>query len=145
MPSGRDEKVPATETPPGLAPVTLRLPFAPASVSVARQRLRAWMVEQGATTENVEDARLIVSELVGNSVRHARPLPDGSLTVAWLTDRRGVQISVTDGGAATRPRTLQATSSALAGRGMSIVETLAQNWWSERSDTRTTVYALLAI
>jgi anti-sigma regulatory factor (Ser/Thr protein kinase) len=129
----------------GHAPVVLRVPFAPTSVSVARQRLRSWLIDQGTGVELIEDARVVVSELVANSVRHAQPLSDGNLLVSWSVEHRGLQISVSDGGAVTRPRAVHAGSSALAGRGMTIVEALAQKWWSERSDARATVHALLAI
>ena len=125
------------------APITMRLPFAPASVSVARQRLKTWMCENGGTGEVVEDARVIISELVANSIRHASPLADGQIHVSWVLEPRGIDLSVTDGGSSTRPRKVNAPSSALAGRGMAIVETLAQEWWSERTGSRTTVHALL--
>ena len=46
--------------------------------------------------------------------------------------------------ACTRPRALHASSSALAGRGMAIVEVLAMEWWAEQSPSRTTVHALLS-
>jgi len=127
------------------APITMRLPFAPASVSVARQRLKTWMCENGGTGEAVEDARVIISELVANSIRHATPLADGQIHVSWVLEPRGIDLSVTDGGSSTRPRKVNAPSSALAGRGMAIVETLAQEWWSERTGSRTTVHALLHI
>ena len=39
----------------------------------------------GAGDEHRDDARLVVSELVGNAVRHARPLADGTMHVAWTT------------------------------------------------------------
>jgi len=127
------------------APITMRLPFAPASVSVARQRLKTWMCENGGTGEAVEDARVIISELVANSIRHATPLADGQIHVSWVLEPRGIDLSVTDGGSSTRPRKVNAPSSALAGRGMAIVEVLAQEWWSERTGSRTTVHALLHI
>ena len=127
------------------APITIRLPFTPASVSVARQQLKNWMSENGGTGEAVEDARVVVSELVANSIRHASPLSDGQIHVSWVLDHQGIELSVTDGGSTTRPRKVNAPSSALAGRGMAIVETLAQEWWSERTGSRTTVYALLYI
>lgn len=127
------------------APFTMRLPFTPASVSVARQRLKTWMCENGGTGEAVEDARVIVSELVANSIRHASPLSDGQIHVSWVLEPRGIDLSVTDGGSSTRPRKVNAPSSALAGRGMAIVEVLAQEWWSERTGSRTTVHALLHI
>ena len=127
------------------APITMRLPFTPVSVSVARQRLKTWMCENGGTGEAVEDARVIISELVANSIRHASPLSDGQIHVSWVLEPRGIDLSVTDGGSSTRPRKVNAPSSALAGRGMAIVETLAQEWWSERTSSRTTVHALLHI
>ena len=127
------------------APITMRLPFTPASVSVARQRLKSWLDENGSSREAVEDARVVISELVANSVRHARPLADGQIHVAWSLEDRGLQLSVTDGGSPTRPRTVHAPSSALAGRGMGIVGVLAQEWWTERSGARSTVHALLNV
>ena len=125
------------------APITMRLPFTPSSVSVARHRLKAFMREVGGSGEAVEDARVVISELVANSVRHAQPLSDGQIQVSWTLEDRGLQLSVTDGGSGTRPRTVNAPSSALAGRGMTIVEILAQEWWTERTGSRSTVHALL--
>lgn len=128
----------------GRAPVTLRVPFAASSVAVARQKLRVWLDDAGSSGEVIDDARIVVSELVANSVRHARPLPGGDILVTWQIEPRGLEIAVTDGGSDTRPRTVQATSSALAGRGMAIVETLAVTWWTDRTRSRTTVHAILA-
>lgn len=124
--------------------VTIRLPFAASSVSVARARLKEWLRDNGGSSEAVEDARVVISELVANCVRHARPLSDGNLLVTWVVVPRGIELSVTDGGGGTRPRAVPASSSALAGRGMAIVSTLALDWWTERSTSRSTVVALLA-
>jgi anti-sigma regulatory factor (Ser/Thr protein kinase) len=125
------------------APVTMRLPFTASSVSIARQRLKSFMCDVGGSGEAVEDARVVISELVANSVRHAQPLSDGQIHVSWVLEERGLQLSVTDGGSGTRPRTVNAPSSALAGRGMAIVGILALEWWTERSGSRSTVHALL--
>jgi anti-sigma regulatory factor (Ser/Thr protein kinase) len=127
------------------APVTTRVPFAASSVAVARQQLRSWLVEAGTRPEVIDDARIVISELVANSVRHARPLPTGDIVVGWEIEPRGLLISVTDGGSGTRPRTVQATSSALAGRGMAIVESLAHRWWHEQERAQSTVHALLTL
>jgi anti-sigma regulatory factor (Ser/Thr protein kinase) len=121
----------------------MRLPFSASSVSVARHNLKTWLSEHGGNQESIEDARVVISELVANSVRHAQPLSDGSILVTWTLDDDGVQVSVTDGGSGTRPRNMHAPSSALAGRGMSIVEILSKRWWTERSGARSTVHALL--
>jgi len=126
------------------APVTVRVPFAASSVAVARQQLRAWMKAQGLPRELVEDGRVVISELVANSVRHAKPLSDGTILITWGRERNGIRISVTDGGSTSRPRTVQASASAVSGRGMAIVEALAYEWWSEHTRTRSTIHALLA-
>jgi serine/threonine-protein kinase RsbW len=126
------------------APVTVRVPFAASSVAVARQQLRSWMRSEGYGRDSIEDGRTIISELVGNSVRHAQPLSDGTIMITWSADRDGIRLSVTDGGSLSRPRTLKAPASALSGRGMAIVEALAADWWSEQTRTRSTIHALFA-
>ncbi len=126
-------------------PMSLDLPFAPESAGVARHELVEWMRILGVGDEASEDARLVVSELVGNAVRHARPLADGTMQVAWTTLDSEVDITVTDGGALTTPEVVEAGVSDLAGRGLSIVETLASRWWVETTRSRTTVHALLAL
>ena len=101
------------------------------------------MRAEGYAREVIEDGRVIISELVGNSVRHAQPLSDGTILITWTHERKGIRLSVTDGGSSSRPRTLQAPASALSGRGMAIVEALAVDWWSEHTRTRSTVHAVL--
>jgi serine/threonine-protein kinase RsbW len=129
----------------GHAPVSLRLPFTASSVATARSQLKGWMAEHHSSREHIEDARVVVSELVANSVRHAQPLSDGNILVSWAEDGQGLKLSVTDGGGVTRPRKLNTPSSALAGRGMAIVESLAISWWVEQSRSRSTVHAVLAL
>jgi anti-sigma regulatory factor (Ser/Thr protein kinase) len=125
--------------------MALDLPFHPESASVARKQLVEWMSTLGARDERRDDARLVVSELVGNAVRHARPLADGTMRVAWTTVDSDLDIAVTDGGALTTPERVDAGVSDLAGRGLSIVETLADRWWVESTRSRTTVHALVAL
>lgn len=125
--------------------MSLRVPFSASSVAVARHTLKRWLADADLkpAREVVDDALLVVSELVANSVRHAQPLPGGDLLVSWQVDERGLVVSVTDGGSGTRPRTVHAPSSALAGRGMAIVESLAVTWWSDRKQARSTVHAIV--
>lgn len=125
------------------APVTVRVPFAASSVAGARRQLLGWMREQGFSRDTIDDSRVVLSELVGNSVRHAQPLSDGTILIAWCLDKGGLRISVTDGGSTTRARALNAPATAVSGRGMAIVDALAHQWWSERTRSRSTVHALL--
>src|SRR3954471_15506861 len=84
------------------------LAFRPESAGVARQQLVEWMHSLGAGDETSDDARLVVSELVGNAVRHARPLADGTMRVCWKSREQGVDIAVTDGGALSTPERVDA-------------------------------------
>src|SRR5680860_1050857 len=79
----------------------------------------------GRSAEHIGAARLIVAELVANAIRHAQPLPDGNLVVSWSAQGRELDVSVTDGGGPTRPRKVKAHTSALSGRGMAIIDTVA--------------------
>lgn len=101
------------------------------------------MRDEGFSRSAIEDGRIVMSELVGNAVRHAQPLSDGTILITWCRDRGGLVISVTDGGGSSRPRVVNASASSLSGRGMAIIEALADDWWSERTRTRSTVHALL--
>ncbi len=125
--------------------MAIALPFAAESAAVARQELLEWMRGLDTRDEQRDDARLVVSELVGNAVRHARPLADGTMQVTWVAGPTGLDIAVTDGGALTTPERVDAGVSDLAGRGLAIVETLASRWWVESTRSRTTVHAVLAL
>jgi anti-sigma regulatory factor (Ser/Thr protein kinase) len=123
----------------------MRVPFAASSVPVVRRDLDVWLKHRGSSGERIEDARVVVSELVGNAVRHAQPLADGCLLVTWGEDDSGLRISVSDGGSPTSPHTVNAPVSATSGRGMSIVATLVAEWWLENTPARTTVHTLLPL
>jgi anti-sigma regulatory factor (Ser/Thr protein kinase) len=127
-------------------PVNLRVPFQAPSASLVRHELRAWLEEKGFIGETVDDARVVVSELVGNSVRHAAPLPVNDIVVSWCLDNGDLVISVSDGGSeTTQPHPVVANQSAISGRGLNIVEALAERWWVEDDRGRTTVHVRIPL
>lgn len=119
--------------------VNLKVPFQAPSASLVRHELKDWLHERGFQGETLDDARVVVSELVGNSVRHAHPLPVNHLTVSWFVDDDDLVISVSDGGAGTSPHPVDVGDGAVSGRGLSIVEALVERWWVEDQRGRTTV------
>jgi len=123
---------------------TVFLPCAPASVAVARQRLTADLVAAGILRAAVGDAALVVSELLSNAIRHARPLPGSSLQVAWAVGDGAVEVAVSDGGAHTRPQQAHASVSSLGGRGLDIVEYLCRAWGVRTDEAGLTVWAILS-
>lgn len=125
--------------------MSMHVPCAATSVSRVRRSLNAWLDQVGVAGEVADDARVVISELVANSVRHAQPLADGTVLVEWSLDREGLRMSVTDGGGTNRPHIVDAPASAVSGRGMAIVETLVDKWWQERTRTRSTVHTVMAL
>ena len=119
------------------------LPHAPSSVAVARKRLSSELVDSGVYESIVDDAAVIVSELISNALRHARPLPSGQVRVCWLRRGDALELEVSDGGAMTEPRRGPGTLSSLGGRGLGIVEALSDGWGVRHDDGSTTVWAVL--
>lgn len=92
--------------------------------------------------DSVADAELCLSELVGNAVRHGRPLPDGSLHAEWFVCGSVVRLAVLDGGEdATALSAREATRDATSGRGLTIVEAVARRWGAETDPLGTRVWA----
>lgn len=109
---------------------SMSVPHGPSGVATARRRLRRELRESGASESLVDDAVLILSELLSNSCRHARPLAGGQgIEASWSRDGDGsVTISVTDGGGPTRPRAGVPSVTARGGRGLTIITSLCRAW-----------------
>jgi anti-sigma regulatory factor (Ser/Thr protein kinase) len=119
------------------------LPHAPASVAVARRRLGSELFASGVLEAVIDDVNVVISELLSNALRHARPLPSGQIRLTWARNGDLIEVAVTDGGAMTEPRRSSPTLSSLGGRGLGIVETLAEYWGVRYEDGGTTVWAVL--
>ncbi|GAA0348764.1 ATP-binding protein [Actinoallomurus spadix] len=117
------------------------LPHAPSSVSDVRKRLCAELCASGVYEEVADDAAVIISELISNALRHARPLPSGDIRVSWAYEGELIQLAVSDGGSMTEPRRTRAALSSLGGRGLSIVEALSEKWGVSHESETTTVWA----
>jgi anti-sigma regulatory factor (Ser/Thr protein kinase) len=126
------------------------LPHSSVSVRQARADLASALYERDVIGSLVDDAVLILSEFVTNALRHARALNSGTIRVSWeLTGEGLLRIEVTDGGGTTRPSTkpYSMSVSAHAGRGLEIVDRLADRWGSQREEggDEYTVWAELAV
>jgi anti-sigma regulatory factor (Ser/Thr protein kinase) len=104
------------------------------------------LLSSGILEAVVDDATVIISELLSNALRHARPLDTGEIRVAWSRHGDAIEVAVSDGGAATEPRRSRPTLSSLGGRGLAIVETLAECWGVRHEiGGGTTVWAILRV
>jgi serine/threonine-protein kinase RsbW len=123
----------------------MRLDFHGSSVRAARERLRRDL-ESRCPNSQMEDARVVVSELVANSLRYARPLPDHTIAVGWTMDDDVLRLTVTDGGSpASVPAPRRAGGMSTGGRGLRIVSSLARRWGVETEDAGMTVWAELPL
>ena len=109
---------------------SMAIPHGPAGVGQARHRMREQLRGNGVSDAVVDDAVLILSELLSNACRHARPLSqDESVRASWNRAGDGeLTISVTDGGGPTRPLPATPSISARGGRGLNIIGALARDW-----------------
>lgn len=114
-------------------PVSMSLPFTAASAGEVRRALEGWLTHHGYADGVVDDARLVVTELIGNAIRHASPLPNGTLLVRWRLEGGRLLLTVCDGGGATVPTRIKSGPDAVGGRGLAIVEALSASWWVERT------------
>ncbi|MZD09574.1 ATP-binding protein [Streptomyces sp. SID5785] len=120
---------------------SMAVPHGPAGVGAARRRMREQLRISGVSEPVIDDAVLILSELLSNACRHGRPLGDdlagdGDVRAAWRVDGRGcLTVEVTDGGGPTRPVPATPSVTAHGGRGLNIITALADDW-GVRDDAR---------
>ncbi len=107
------------------------LPFAPMSVREARRLLAVDISAAGVQDPERADALVVVSELVGNALRHARPLDGDVVRLMWRILPEEVEVAVADGGSPTAPRVDRPPFAALSGRGLGIVDALSETWGVE--------------
>lgn len=123
----------------------LTVPHSPTSAGEVRRGLVESLNRRGLPGAVIDDAVLLVSELVGNAVRYASPLPGNLIEVSWTFDRDSLRLRVTDGGSRYEPRLCAAGPRDTRGRGLAIVNALAQNWGVDSDPRGSSVWAELAI
>jgi CheY-like chemotaxis protein/anti-sigma regulatory factor (Ser/Thr protein kinase) len=116
--------------------VRLDLPPEPASVADARKFVSNTFASWGIDDDLIDDALIVVSELVTNAVRHARTPCEVHLTV----DDTAVRISVLDTGEGT-PDPRPFSDSKPHGRGLHIVGALSRAWGVDRMPEGKLVWA----
>src|SRR4051794_18216573 len=109
------------------AGVTLHLPSKPDSPMTARHSLVELVPE--LAPETMAKLRLLVTELVANSVRHARGTPI-ELTVSLTDDL--VRTDVSDGGAGFDHRAPDPSPMKTSGWGLFLVGKMAERWGADQ-------------
>jgi anti-sigma regulatory factor (Ser/Thr protein kinase) len=83
--------------------------------------------------DQLGDVRLLVSELVTNSLRHAQLAPDESITLNVSLDDQVVRVEVADPGRGFELDGHPGDPDTVEGWGLYLVETLADRWGVDRS------------
>jgi serine/threonine-protein kinase RsbW len=122
---------------------TIRVMWRAASVAAVRRSLVEDLEAREVSPAVIDEAEIVVSELVSNAIRHARPLGDGNLRVHWKVKGGVVEVEVTDGGGESAPRPAPRTVWAPSGRGLRIVRSLAHEWGVTEDRDGSTVWASL--
>ena len=87
----------------------------------------------------LEDLRLLVSELVSNSVRHSGASPGAKVVLAITAAGESVRVEVTDAGGGFEPRPRTRDQSKGSGWGLHLVDRIAHRWGVDGRD-RTRVW-----
>lgn len=106
-----------------------------AQLRPARHAIAYWATEIGLRTERVEDVAMAVGEALSNSIEHAYPTESGQIDIVGEVTGGELRVAVSDYG---RWRTPQ-THPGWRGRGISMIDALADHAQVERRESGTTV------
>jgi anti-sigma regulatory factor (Ser/Thr protein kinase) len=112
--------------------VSIQMEAGPSAAALARSALLP--IERRVGEELMADVRLLVSELVTNSVRHADTPPPATVSLDVSLDSSKIHVEVCDGGPGFEPRARRAGQSKAGGWGLFLVERLADRWGVMRNN-----------
>jgi anti-sigma regulatory factor (Ser/Thr protein kinase) len=118
----------------------MQVPHATTSAALVRHEISADLALHGIDPASIEEVVLVASELVGNAVRHTHSANGTGLGVDWSLDDAGVTVQVSDPSAA-EPAPRSPDESESGGRGLRIVEALADHWGVRPTDGGKRVWA----
>ncbi|MFE2595156.1 ATP-binding protein [Streptomyces sp. NPDC059396] len=129
---------------PATSVVVLRWSRDPRCVAYARLELRKALADWGLSV--LEDsAVLILSELLNNAGLHAKVTPEQVIETRYFRSSGALRIEVHDGSSA-RPQPRTPDSEASDGRGLLLVDALADEWGvAERCGPGKVVWASLSV
>lgn len=106
--------------------ISIELEASPSAAAWARSALVP--LEEQVDEEHMADVRLLVSELVTNSVRHSDMPPPGTVGLDVSVDAETIRVEIRDRGPGFDPRPRRAGQSKAGGWGLFLVERLADRW-----------------
>lgn len=122
----------------------VRLPFESSTPGIARTKLAAFLTLNRTPLPVIDNALIVLSEMIANAVSHGAPDADGTMEISWSILDGHLLLSVRDAGHGSDlvPRPFDEDS--LGGRGLSIISRVADKWSVDLSEG-TCVRAELAL
>lgn len=123
---------------------SVRLPFESSTPSLARTKLAAFLTRHEVGPEVIDNGLIVLSEMIANAVSHGSPDESGSMEITWSINGELLELSVLDAGSGATLKPIDFDEDSLSGRGLSIINRVADRWWVDMSQG-TRVSAELAI
>jgi anti-sigma regulatory factor (Ser/Thr protein kinase) len=90
----------------------------------------------------LDDVELLTTELVTNSVRHDCAEPDARVELLIKQEGSLLRVGVKDGGSDLKPEVGDPSLASEGGRGLMLVEALADDWGAETNDGLLTWFSI---
>nr|WP_254450800.1 ATP-binding protein [Aeromicrobium stalagmiti] len=96
---------------------------------IARTKLAAFLTVHRASSAVIDDALIVISEMIANAVCHGVPTADGTIEISWSINGDLLELSVHDAGEGASLKPIDFDEDSLSGRGLSIISRVADRWW----------------
>lgn len=107
----------------------VRMPFEASTPAIARTRLASFLTVNQAPAGVIDDALIVLSEMIANAVSHGSPDHDGTMEISWAINGDLLELSVQDSGVGEALKPIDFDEDSLSGRGLSIISRVADRWW----------------
>jgi anti-sigma regulatory factor (Ser/Thr protein kinase) len=118
------------EQSPAPAEFSAWLPYHPATAGRARGLLRDFLAATECGELYEADGELVLSELVSNAIRYGKTEPEQLIFVRFEQQPGLLRIEVHDANSGSEPAPVRPGDEDECGRGLLLVEQLAQQWGS---------------
>jgi anti-sigma regulatory factor (Ser/Thr protein kinase) len=116
----------------------------PGPTAAAEARAALTVLDGRVAREILDDLRLLVSELVTNSVRHSGAPPTATVELQVVSHPSRVRVEVSDRGSGFEPRPRTADQEVGSGWGLHLVDQIADRWGVDASGRKRVWFEIAA-
>lgn len=113
---------------------TMHLPFVSSTPNIARTKLAAFLTINRVDLSVIDNALIVLSEMIANAVSHGVPDDQGMMEIGWCIREAGLELEVADAGQCDSLVPVPFDEDSLSGRGLSIISQLAEDWSVDVAD-----------